>query len=274
MNVAVPTFDTITTALDLQGRCALVAGAGNGLGRASAALLGAARATVVCADIDGSLASASADDIVGGGGSARAVTIDVTDRRQVDQLVSGVYEQEGRIDILLNSVGTTAVGAVVDYPEEQYDRLFEINVKGTFLMCQAVGRIMCAQGAGSIVNVSSGAVDFPTANRAVYAMTKAAVAQLTHNLAVEWGPSGVRVNVLAPGFFPSGLTQHNWLGPDGRPDHQKMTEVRERFASEQVLPILGEASDQAFLVLYLASDASRFVTGQILRANGGLGMPW
>jgi 3-oxoacyl-[acyl-carrier protein] reductase len=274
MNVPVPTFDTITTALDLQGRRALVAGAGNGLGRASAALLGAAGASVVCADIDGSLASASADDIVGAGGSARAVTIDVTDRRQVDQLVSGVHEQEGRIDILLNSVGTTAVGPVIDYPEEQYDRLFEINVKGTFLMCRAVGRIMCAQGAGSIVNVSSGAVDFPTANRAVYAMTKAAVAQLTHNLAVEWGPSGVRVNVLAPGFFPSGLTQHNWLDPDGRPDHQKMIEVRERFASEQVLPILGEASDQAFLVLYLASDASRFVTGQILRANGGLGMPW
>ncbi|HLG91532.1 MAG TPA: SDR family oxidoreductase, partial [Acidimicrobiales bacterium] len=134
-------------------------------------------------------------------------------------------------------------------------------------------RQMVAQGSGSIVNMSSGAIDTPAPGLVCYAMAKAAVAQLTKTLAVEVGRKGVRVNAIAPGFVVTGMTSRHFVRPDGTVDEKARQALLEMMASRAALGRVGEPNDVAYAVLYLASDASSFVTGQVLRPNGGVGMP-
>jgi 3-oxoacyl-[acyl-carrier protein] reductase len=252
----------------LDGRVAAVTGAGSGIGRATATVLAGAGATVVCADIDAAAAGATADAIGG-----HAVGVDVTSKPDVDRLIGDAVAQHGRLDVLCNVAGIIHESSVAETAEVDLDRVIAVNLKGVFFGCQAAAPVMVGQGAGSIVNMASGAIDTPAPNLATYAMTKAAVAQLTRTLATEVARRGVRVNAIAPGFIVTNMTARHYREADGTVDTAKEEAVHSIMRKRTPLGVLGEPDDIAYAVLYLASDASRYVTGQILRPNGGVSMP-
>jgi 3-oxoacyl-[acyl-carrier protein] reductase len=255
---------------DLSGRVAVVTGAGSGIGRASAVALAAAGATVVGADIDGAAAEATAEGI---GDRARGVRVDVSRAEEVDELIEGTARDLGRLDILVNNAGIMHEQLVADTTEEELDRVLAINLKGVFFGCRAAVRVMAGRG-GSIVNLASAAVDLPAPRHACYGMSKAAVVQLTRTLAMELGDDGVRVNAVAPGFIITGITARHFTNPDGTVDEERKAAVAKTFSRVAPLRRVGEPEDVADVVLFLASDASRYMTGQILRPNGGMAMPW
>ena len=258
---------------DLGGRVAVITGAGSGIGAASARLLAGAGATVVCADIDRARAGLVADEIVAGGGAAQAAGCDVSRRTDVERLVQDAVAAHGRLDVMGNIAGIMQESLVVDTEESELDRVLGVNLKGVFFGCQAAARVMTAQGSGSVVNMSSGAIDSPREGLVAYAMAKAAVAQLTKTLAVEVGPSGVRVNAIAPGYVVTAMTMQRYARADGSIDENLRAAVIEPLRERSALRRIGEPDDIAAAVLYLASDASSFVTGQVLRPNGGVAMP-
>lgn len=261
-------------AFDLDGRVAVITGAGSGIGRASAAMLAAAGAAVVCGDIDLAAAEATAKEITDSSGRAHAVATDVTRRSDVEALVSAAVETYGHLDVMANIAGIIVTNSVVDTPEDELDHVLGTNLKGVFFGCQAAARVMMEQGSGSIVNMSSGAIDVPREGLVSYAIAKAGVAQLTKTLAVEVGPHGVRVNAVAPGFIITPMTGRHFTRPDGTVDEALREATVTPMADQSALRKVGDPDDIAYAVLYLASDAARFVTGQIIRPNGGVAMPW
>jgi 3-oxoacyl-[acyl-carrier protein] reductase len=263
--------DELRRAFDLDGRVAVITGAGSGIGRASARLLAAAGATVVCADINRAAAEKTAADL---GQRAMGVAVDVSQRGEVDGLVANAVAEFGRLDVMGNIAGIVERTPALDTDDEEFDRVLGVNLKGVLYGCQAAARVMIEHGGGSIINMASGAIDAPVGNLTSYAVSKAGVAQLSRNLAVEWGPRGVRVNAVAPGFIITGMTGRNFTSADGTVDEERKAATLGPMAKASPLGLVGEPEDVAMAVLYLACDASRFVTGQILRPNGGVGMPW
>jgi 3-oxoacyl-[acyl-carrier protein] reductase len=267
------TAETLAAAHDLTGRVAIVTGAGSGIGRASAHRLAEAGASVVCADLDGPGAEATRDAILHRGDSADAVTVDVTDRAAVDALVAGAVERHGRLDVMANIAGIIITNPVDAISEDEFDRIMGVNLKGPFFGCQAAARVMVEQGSGSIINMVSAAIDAPAPNLAGYGMTKAALAQLTRVLAHEVGPAGVRVNAIAPGFIITEMTTRNFTDEAGSVDANLKAEVEKRMSRGVPLRRVGQPDEIAWAVVFLASDASSFMTGQIVRPNGGAAMP-
>ena len=261
-------------AFDLTGRVALVTGAASGIGRASAERMAEAGATVVCADRDAEGATVTARQIIGAGGQADTVSLDVTDAEEVEAVVQGAVERHGRLDVMANVAGIIHTSTVLETQESDLDRILAVNLKGVFFGCQSAGRVMVAQGSGSIVNMASAAIDQPAPRLAPYGMAKAALVQLTKVLATEIGPIGVRVNAVAPGYIITGMTNRAWVAEDGTEDEEATAAVTAQMAKGAPLRTVGEPDDIAYAVLYLASDASKFMTGQILRPNGGVAMPW
>ena len=255
---------------DLSGRAALVTGAGSGIGRATAIQLAGAGARVVCADIDESAARDTADKIIVDGGSASAVRLDVTNQANVDEVFAGVSE----LAILCNVAGIISNAQVADLSVTELDRIFAVNVKGVLFCAQAALRAMRALGRGSIINVASAAIDSPGANTAAYAMSKAAVAQLTKAMAAELGPDGIRVNAVAPGLTETTMVSRHYIDAEGNQDDVKRDEYLDPIRAKSPLGLVGEPEDIAIAIWFLAADASRFMTGQILRPNGGVAMPW
>ena len=263
----VTTFGGVN-AFDLTDRVAIVTGAASGIGRASAERMAEAGATVVCADRDEDGATITAEHITGAGGRADVVPVDVTDREQLEALVHVAVDRYGRLDVMANVAGIMHRSTVLETTEEDLDRLLAINLKGVFFGCQAAGRVMTEQGSGSIVNMASAAVDQPAPGLVCYGMAKAGLVQLTKVMATEVGPQGVRVNAVAPGVLDTAMT----LGQ--LPDEASKQALADRMSKSTPLRAVGEPDDIAYAVLYLASDASKFMTGQILRPNGGVAMPW
>ncbi|WP_420618788.1 SDR family NAD(P)-dependent oxidoreductase [Candidatus Poriferisocius sp.] len=259
---------------DLSGRVACVTGAASGIGEAAAETLAAAGAAVVLGDIDGDGADRTRDRIVDGGGRAVSRVTDTTQSDQVSALLAAATDEFGRLDVMANVAGVGSYGDVVDVTEAELDRVLAINFKGVFFGCQAAMRVMGPQGSGSIINVSATAINTPVGGLSVYAATKAAVAMLTQSLAVEAGPIGVRVNTIAPGFTLTNFVGGHLRDAEGQVDPAEMDSYLKLMRDRSPLGEVCDASDQANLIWFLASDASRYVTGQILRANAGQSITW
>jgi 3-oxoacyl-[acyl-carrier protein] reductase len=257
-------------AFDVSGVVAVVTGAGSGIGRGTAIHLAAAGATVVCADIDAAAAGATAEAAGGDSYPARA---DVAHRPSVERLVNGVMDRHGRLDAMCNIAGIITEAPVLELPEDEFDRMLAVNLKGVLFGCQAAGRVMAAAGRGAIVNMSSAVVDRPAAGFGAYATTKAGVAQLTKTLAVELGPRGVRVNAIAPGVIVTAMTERHYTRADGSIDADGRAARLAALRAVSPLGAVGVPEDIAYAVRYLLSDAARFVTGQVFRVNGGAMMP-
>ncbi|MFH8636397.1 MULTISPECIES: SDR family NAD(P)-dependent oxidoreductase [Streptomyces] len=250
-------------AYDLTGRTALVTGAASGIGRATALLLSEAGAAVHCADRDEQGLAETAALIAKAGGSATAHPVDVTDRTAIRAAVRAA----GPLDIAAAIAGVMHTSTVLETTDEDLDRILDINFKGVLRTCQEAARAMIAAGRpGAIVTMASGAVDAAQPGLLCYSAAKAAVVQLTKTLATETGPYGIRVNAVAPGWIRTPMTGRH------SPEVREQTEA----AMVRMSPLrrVGEPEDIAQAVLYLASDASSFMTGQILRPNGGVSMPW
>jgi 3-oxoacyl-[acyl-carrier protein] reductase len=261
-------------AFDLSGRVAVLTGAASGIGRATAQVLAGAGASVVLGDIDEKGAQATADDIASHGGMALPLRADVTKRGDVDALVDRAVGEYGRVDIMGNIAGIPHNQMIADVTDDEFERILAINLKSVFYGCQAALRIMTPQGSGNIVNISSGAIDTPAPTLACYAMTKAAVAMLTKTLAMEAGQHGIRVNALAPGVILTNFSRQHFVDPDGTVNEERLAQYKQRFGAMSPLGRIGTPDDIAWAILYLVSYAASFVTGQIIRPNGGVSMPW
>ena len=239
----------------LDGKVALVTGAASGLGRAIAVALAAVGARVACIDT-----SVEANDEVAAGIGGVPVALDVTDPGAVEAAIGHLATRLGRMDVLVNSAGIGGRGPAVTYPHDLLERVLSVNLRGTFLMCQSVGRRMIETGGGSIINIASigGLVAFP--GSVGYQASKGGVVQLTRALAVEWAASGVRVNAVAPGHIATELVQRQW---------ETEPELKEFFLSRTPMNRLGTPEDVAGPVVFLAGDASAMVTGQIIAIDGG-----
>src|SRR5580704_5584617 len=242
----------------LKEKVALVTGAAKGIGRAIALRLAKDGAAVV---VNYSGGTQQAQETVGlieqGGGRAAAVQADVSKVGDVKRLFDATFEKFGRLDILVNNAGIMFTKPVVEVGEEEFDRIFAVNVKGTFLCCQEAAKRM-AEG-GRIVNFSSSTTAMMLPGYAAYVATKGAVEQFSHVLAKELGPKKITVNVVSPG-----PTDTELFG-QGKSEEQK-----QRFAQMAALGRLGQPQDIADVVALLVSDDARWITGQNIRANGGL----
>jgi 3-oxoacyl-[acyl-carrier protein] reductase len=261
---------SLNAVISLEGRTAFVTGAGSGIGKASAATLAAAGATVYCADVLADTALATAAEITELGGSAIGLGLDIASRSAVNDAVARAIDETGRLDIACNIAGKMSESKVLDITEDDLDQMLNINLRGALFVSQAAGRHMVDNGGGSIINMASTAVLAPSPDIAVYAMTKAALVQMTKTMSVEVGKFGVRVNAIAPGFVPTKMTSRYYTNPDGTEDAAMKEMVLAPMAKFAPLRRVGTTDDIAHAVLYLASDLSSFVTGQLLAPNGGV----
>jgi NAD(P)-dependent dehydrogenase (short-subunit alcohol dehydrogenase family) len=248
------------------GQVVLVCGASRGIGRAIAEGFAHRGASVVISGRDAATLEATASAITPPGGTVRPVVCDVTDAAAIDRLVAAVLGDFGRIDTLFNVAGVNRRMPAERLTEQDYDFVVDTNLKGPFLLSLAVGRHMLERGRGSQVNVVSLNNDRPLVGVLPYAMSKAGLGHMTRALALEWGPRGVRVNAMAPGFILTDLSRKLWAQPA----------MREWNKANCPLGRLGEPGDLVGTALFLASEASAFLTGQELYVDGGFsaGLAW
>jgi len=243
----------------LDNRIVAVIGAGGGIGEAVAR--GAARqgARVFCLDMAAPAASGTAERIRQAGGSAEAGAVDVTDGEQLDATLKYVAQEGGSLDAVVCTPGINVRKKMLDYTEDEFDKVVRVNMKGTFNTLRSAGRVMTAQGTGSIVIFSSIRSLVVEPGQSVYAATKAAIVQLVRGAACEFGPSGVRVNAVGPGVVETPLTAPIKANP----------EWYNAYANKSILKRWATPDEMAGPTLFLLSDAASFVTGTILFADGG-----
>ena len=245
----------------MKGKVVVITGGASGIGRATAVAFANAGASVVVADLD----EPGLDETVAAcGPRAFAVPTDVTSSASVDALVAAAIGRFRGLDVMANIAGIIAMAPLVDLTEHELDRVLAVNLKGVVFGTQVAMRNM--REGGCIVNMTSTAIDQASPQLGAYAMSKAAVAMLTKTAAVEGGKLGIRVNAVAPGFVLTPMTERG--GPERT---QAMVEM---MSKRSPIGATGEPDDVAAAVLYLASDAAKYVTGQVLRVNGGTSMPW
>ena len=250
----------------LDGKVAIVTGGGRGIGKFIATGLAEAGANLVIASRKMKNLEATADQIRQACGvNVLSVACDMAKEEQLDGLVKASMEKFGRIDILVNNAGATWGAPTLEFPLDRWDQMFNINVRGVWILTQKIANVMKAQGGGNIINISSimafrGSDEF--LHPAVpYNSTKAAINALTMNLAVKLAPFKIRVNAIAPGFFRTDMMAYIEM-PDFKESHDKAMEL---------IPMrrFGDIDDMKGVVVFLASDASAYMTGHVLVNDGG-----
>jgi len=254
----------------LHGRTAVITGAAGGIGRQAAITFTQAGANVLIADVGVAGLEETAEMVAAAGGNATVVPTDVSDRDQVNALADAAITTHGRLDIWANVAGVIRYMNIVDATPEDVEFITKVNQWGTYWGIAAAGRAMT--NGGSIINVSSAGGDMPAPTLSIYAMTKAAVSHLTRCAAVELGANNIRVNAIAPGFTDTPMVQSRWTNADGSINEAERESYTKTRAAQSPLHTIATPEDQTWAMLYLASDASRFVTGQVIRPNGGVVM--
>jgi NAD(P)-dependent dehydrogenase (short-subunit alcohol dehydrogenase family) len=252
-------LDKYKRLFDLSGRVALVIGGGSGIGRAAAYGLAAHGARCIIADLAADNAETTAANIRTGGGSAEAFAVDVTSTPQVDELVAKVVERCARIDVLLTTPAKNLRKRLVNYTDEEFDRVIDLNLKGTFRVARAVGKQMMRQKGGSIILMSSIRAYSVEPGQSIYASTKSGIGQMTKGLATELAEYGVRVNAVAPGIIETPLT----APITGNPEWNRA------YAERTALGRWAHADELAGPIVFLASDASSYLTATVINVDAG-----
>ena len=253
--------------IDLSGRVAFITGASSGLGAQFAQTLARAGAAVVLASRRMELLKDLRARIEAEGGDAHVVELDVTDHDSIKSAVAHAETEVGSIDILINNSGVSTTQRIQDVTEDDFDFTFNTNVRGAFFVAQEVGKRMLARARGAapgtytggrIVNIASMAGLRVLPQISVYAMSKAAVVQMTKAMAVEWGRFGINVNALCPGYIDTEINHHHWQTEQG----QKLISMLPRKR-------VGQPQDLDALLMLLASDQSHFINGAVIAADDG-----
>jgi len=244
---------------DLSGAVAVVTGGGRGTGRAIARALAAAGASVVVASRNGPELEAVAGEIRAAGGKALAAATDLTSSEQIEAQVEVTVGESGRIDILVNCAATSYLAPLLEFKEKHWDKIFDTNCRGPLFLSRAAARRMVDQGGGKIVNVTTVGAERGSVGMAAYNASKAALKMLTMCMAVEWAPFGVNVNAVGPGLTRTEFSRPIW-------DH---AERADRYVSAVPKDRVAEPEEIVGAVLFLASDASGFITGQSIYVDGG-----
>lgn len=239
----------------LQGRVAIVTGGAQGIGEACARRFAREGARVVIADVADARGQALADEL-----GARYVHCDVGDKAQVDALVAQAVQAHGRIDVLVNNAGIFRAADFLDVTEEDFDAVLRVNLKGAFLVGQAVAREMARARRGSIVNMSSVNSVLAIPGIASYNVSKGGINQLTRVMALALADQGIRVNAVGPGTIATELATQAVLTSE---------DARRRILMRTPLKRLGEPAEVADVVAFLASDAASYITGEIVMVDGG-----
>ncbi len=247
----------------LVGRVAIVTGSGNGIGKGIAEAFAQAGADVVVAEMDAAAGQATAEEIRALGRRALPLTIDALNSRQVDELVGRTMAEFGKIDILVNNVGgarRSRRGPLVEMSDEVWDAIITINLKSTFLCTRAVARVMIGQKRGNMINLASAAGLRPYPSLPPYGAAKAAIINFTQSMAVQLAPYNIRVNAIAPGTIATASA--TYLGDRNERARKRGTLMGRPGRIEEITPA----------AIYLASDASSYVTGVTIEATGGPAM--
>jgi 3-oxoacyl-[acyl-carrier protein] reductase len=246
--------------LKLAGRVALVTGAAQGIGKAVALLLARNGADIVVSDVNLEKAEETAKEIRSIGRKALAIKGDVANWNDVEQMMDVILEKFAKIDILVNNAGITRDKLILRMTEEDWDAVLDVNLKGTFHCTKAVVRHMAKQRSGKIVNIASVVGEMGNAGQANYSASKAGVIGLTKTIAREFAQRGININAIAPGYIETPMTE-------ALPEKAK-EELKKLIPMER----LGKPEDVAEAVLFLVSEESSYITGQVLNVNGGIYM--
>ena len=256
--------------IDLSGRVAFVTGASSGLGAQFAKTLAKAGAAVVLASRRVDRLKELRAQIEGEGGDAHVTELDVTDIASIKSAVAHAETEVGSIDILINNSGVSTTQRIQDVSEDDFDFMFNTNVKGAFFVAQEVGKRMLARAKGSapgtytggrIVNIASMAGLRVLPQIGVYCMSKAALIQMTKAMALEWGKFGINVNAICPGYIDTEINHHHWQTEQG----QKLLQMLPRKR-------VGQTSDLDALLVMLCADQSHFINGAVIAADDGFGV--
>jgi NAD(P)-dependent dehydrogenase (short-subunit alcohol dehydrogenase family) len=260
----------VSYSIDLSGRVAFVTGASSGLGAQFARTLSRAGAAVVLASRRIEKLKDLRAQIEGEGGDAHVIQLDVTDRDSIRSAVAHAETEVGSIDILVNNSGVSTTQRIQDVAEEDYDFVFDTNVKGAFFVAQEVGKRMLARARGAapgtytggrIINIASMAGLKVLPQIGVYAMSKAAVVQMTKAMALEWGRFEINVNAICPGYIDTEINHRHWQTEQGQKLMQMLPRKR-----------VGQPEDLDALIVLLASSQSHFINGAVIAADDGFGV--
>lgn len=252
----------------LDGKTAVVTGSANGIGRAMAHAFAAAGANVTVSDVLTDDGLRTVREITDAGGTAHFVPADVSDAEQAAHLIAATVERFGGLDILANNAG---IGGgqlrLHELEPDDFDRVVGVNLRGTFLCTKYAIPHFLARGDGRILNTASTYGLIAAPNAAAYCASKAAIINLTRQLAVDYGPDGIRVNAICPGYIDTGLGRR---GPRlSHEEFREATAIREKAAARQPLGRQGMPSEVGAVALFLVSDAASFMTGSIVPVDGG-----